>query len=455
MGASTTVDSAVSNPGGTGNTLVITLPSTQAVNDVLFIWITNTGNAAWGTSPNWGLNQSGWSRKAQFSVGTSSNGVVCTLLYRKLVSGDTLPLTNPTATLGATSTRSAVSWTERGADIEGVFVLPEWGDYIQAVGTANLIDLPDVTTHSPQMHVIHCYGQRAATNAPQPTGYTQLTNGEVVISGTLVNNVSEKTVADAQTLLADQTVTPTSGARWGAVLICIPSPDYVYYRSGSQALTASGTSVTGTLPSGTASSDWRSNKDLVIATVEAGGTPTISPQVGGDWTEITGFATTTSGNGTTVRKYWALYDGTLNLQFNRSTTGEIAVCLTTYRNSDQTNPIGNVNVRQNASSTTSTWNALTRSETNATVSATCVADGTPSYTSPITWTERMDGNGIACSDQVFATAGSTASASFTLSAANATAVGLVELLSVSGSAPPAPDLIPRRGSFGQDARLRR
>jgi hypothetical protein len=199
-------------------------------------------------------------------------------------------------------------------------------------------------------------------------------------------------------------------------------------------LTASGTSVTGTLPTGTSSSDNRGNKDLIIATVEAAGTPTISPQVGGDWTEITSWATTSSGNGTTTKKYWSLYDGSLNLQFNRSTTGEIAVCLTTYRNTDQVSPIGNSDADGRASSTTSTWDAITRSETNATVTATCVADGTPTFTSPAGWTERMDGNGITCSDQIFDAIGSVASASFTLSAANATACGLVEILSVSGQA---------------------
>lgn len=424
MGTPVAIDSAVTNPGGTGSTITPNLPSTQSVNDVIYIWVVNSGNVLW-TEP------AGWLRKDRRAVGTTSNGIVGTLLYRKLVSGDTLPLSGPLCTLGATVTREAIAWTERGADVEGVHILAEWGANGHATGTANPIRPPSVTTLAPTMHILHLYGQRSATNAPEPTGYTQLTNGEVIISGTLVCNVSEKVENNAQTVLSNQDASPTSGARWVAAILCIPSPDYVYYRSGSQALTASGTSVTGTLPTGTSSSDWRTNKDVIIATVEAAGTPTISAQVGGDWTEIATWATTTSGNGTTVKKFWALYDGSINLQFNRSTSGEIAVCLTTYRNSDQASPIGGVNVQQNASSTTSAWPALNRTETKSTVTFTCVADGTPSYTITAA-TERMDGNGIVCADRVYDAGGQVPSASFTLSTASPTACGLVELLSVSG-----------------------
>lgn len=423
MGAPTVFDVVATNPGGTGNTITPTLPS-HAAGDVIYIHVFNTGNTTW-TAP------AGWTRLDQRTVGASSNGIVGTWLYRRVLSGDSVPLANPVCSLGATVTRGAISRTVRGADVEGVFTLPEWGARGFATGTGNPIRPPSVTALAPDMLVLHCYGQRSATNAPEPSGYTQ--DQEVIISGTLVLNASQRTVTDAQTVLSNQDTSPTSGARWAAGIVCIPSPDYAYYRSGTQALTASGTSVTPTLPTGTSSNDNRSNKDLVIATVEAAGTPTISPQVGADWTEITGFATTTSGNGSTVRKYWSLYDGSLNLQFNRSTTGEIAVCLTTYRNTDQTTPIGNVNVRQNASSTTSTWDALARSETNSTVTATCIADGTPTYTAPVGWTERMDGNGIVCADQVFGAGGSAASSSFTLSAGSPTAVGLVEVLSVSGA----------------------
>jgi hypothetical protein len=418
--------SVVTNPGGTGSSITPTLSSHQ-VNDELEIFVANTGNVTW-TAP------AGWTRRDQKTIGTATTGLVGTLLYRRVLSSDTLPLSSPVCSLGATVTRFTVCRTIRGADVEGIFTLAEWGAFASATGTANPIRPPTVVTPAPEMLATIYYCQRAATNAPEQTGYTQ--DQEVISSGTLVLNVSEQVISGQQTSLANQDASPASGARWVAMIVCAPSPDYVYYRSGTQALTASGTSVIPILPTGTSTSDWRGNKDLIIATVEAAGTPTISPQVGADWTEIATWATTTSGNGTTVKKYWALYDGSISLQFNRSTTGEIAVCLTTYRNSDQVAPIGNANVRQNASSTTSTWDALTRSETNSTVTATCVADGTPTFTSPAGWTERMDGNGITCADQVYDVVGSSASASFTLSAGNATAVGLVELLSVS-SAPPA------------------
>lgn len=422
MAGATVFASAVSNPGSTGSTLTVTL-STHAADDVLVIYVANTGNVLWAGNPT------GWSRIDQRTVGTSSNGIVGTWLFRRVLSGDTLPLTNPVCTLGATVTRAAICRTIRGSDLEGVFTLPEWGARGFATGTANPVRPPSVTTLAPEMLVLHCYGQRSATNAPEPTNYTQ--DQEIIISGTLVLNASQRTVTDGQTVLSNQDASPTSGARWAAGILCIPSPDYVYYRSGSQALTASGTSVTGTLPTGTSSSDWRTNKDVIIATVEAAGTPTISAQVGGDWTEIATWATTTSGNGTTVKKFWALYDGSINLQFNRSTSGEIAVCLTTYRNSDQTSPIGGANVQQNASATTSAWPALDRTETKSTVTFTCVADGTPSYTITAA-TERMDGNGIVCADRVYDAGGQVPSAPFTLSTASPTACGLVELLSVSG-----------------------
>lgn len=421
MAAPTVFASAVSNPGGTGSTLTVTL-STHAANDYLIFFVQNTGNTLWAGNP------AGWTRIDQRSVGTSANGIVGTWLWKKATSSSE---TNPACTLGATVTRAAICWTIRGADLEGAFTLPEWGARGFATGTGNPIRPPAVTTLAPEMLVLIGYGQRSATNAPEQTNYTQ--NQEVVISGTLVLNASERTVADNATALSNQDASPTSGARWAAGILCIPSPDYVYYRSGSQALTASGTSATPALPTGTSSSDTSTRKDLIIATVEAAGTPTISPNTGADWTQIAGeWATTTSGNGTTVRKYWAHYDGTLDRQFNRSTTGEIFVYFSTYRNTDQTNPIGAIEAQQNASSTASTFPSLSRSKTKSTAQATCVADATPTFTIPAPWVERNDSNGISCADQAFDAGGAVASGSFTLSTASPTACGLVEIVSHAG-----------------------
>lgn len=420
MAAPTVFASAVSNPGGTGSTLTGTV-SSHAANDYLIFLVKNTGNVLWAGNP------AGWNRIDQRSVGTSSNGIVGTWFWKKAASGSE---SNPSFTLGATVTRAAICWTVRGADLEGAFTLPEWGARGFATGTSNPIRPPAVTTLHPEMLVLIGYGQRSATNAPDQTNYTQ--DQEIVISGTLVLNASERTVS-TQTALSNQDASPTSGVRWAAGILCIPSPDYVYYRSGSQALTASGTSATPALPTGTSSSDTSSRKDCIIATVEAAGTPTISPNTGADWTQIAGeWETTTSGNGTTVRKYWTLYDGSLDRQFNRSTTGKIFVYFSVYRNTDQTNPIGAIEAQQNASSTTSTFPALTRAETKSTVQATCVADATPTFTIPSPWIERNDANGIICADQSFNAGGQVASGSFTLSSASPTACGLVEVLSHAG-----------------------
>lgn len=410
--------SVVTNPGGTGSTIVPTLPS-HAANDEIEIWVTKTGNATW-TAP------AGWSIARQIvSPGTSSTATVGTLLYRRVLSTDTLPLPSPTCNLGATVTRHAIARTIRGADIEGVYTTPSWSAIGTGSGTANPIRPASVTTPAPEMLVTHYYCQRVATNAPEPSGYTQ--DQEVITSGTLITNVSQKNVADQNTALTNQDASPTSGGRWVGLVTCAPSIDYPYYRSGSQA-TATATNVTPALPTGTTAADQRSNKDLVIATVEAAGTAP-SPNTPGDWTLIGIWSNTTGGAGaTTVGKWWALYDGSLDRQFNRTGSGEISACLTTYYNVHQTTPIGNSDADPRASSTTSTWDALTRLAAKVVVTTTCVADATPSFTSPSGWIERMDGLGIACSDQTFNATGSTAAASFTLSSGSPTLVGLVEVV---------------------------
>lgn len=421
MAAPTVFDSNPTDPGGTGSSITPVL-STHATNDHIVIWIPNTGNTAWAGNP------AGWNRIDQRLVGNSGNGIVGTWLWKKATSASE---TNPLCNLGATVTRHAHAATIRGADLEGAFTLPEWGARGFATGTTNPISPPDVTTPAPEMLVLIGYGSRAGTDAPDQSGYTQAE--EIITSGTLVSNLSYKTVADPATLLSNQDASPTSGARWVAGILCIPSPDYVYYRSGSQALQANALNATPNLPTGTSSSDTSGRKDCVLATVECAGTPTVAPNTPADWTQIAGeWQTTTSGDGTTVRKYWTLYNGTLDRQFNRGTSGEIFVYFSVYRNTDQTNPIGAIEAQQNANSSTSTFPALTRTETKSTVQATCVADATPSFTIPSPWIERNDSNGIICADQAFNAGGQVASDSFTLSTASPTAAGLVEILSHAG-----------------------
>jgi hypothetical protein len=202
--ANPTVFNAVAtNPGGTGSTITVTL-STHAVGDLLIIYVANTGNVLWTGNPT------GWSRVDQRTVGTSSNGIVGTWLWRKVVAGDTLPLANPVCTLGATVTRLGTCRTVRGADLESPFVTPNYGQRGFSTGTANPIRPPTVVTPAPEMLALHCYGARAATNAPDPAGYTQ--DAEAVVSGTLVINAGSQVIADQNTTLSNQDASPTSGA---------------------------------------------------------------------------------------------------------------------------------------------------------------------------------------------------------------------------------------------------
>lgn len=421
MATPTTVASVVTNPGGTGSSIVPTLP-THAAGDVIEIFVGKTGNVTITAPANWTIRH-------QSTVGTSSNGLVGILLYRRVLSTDTLPLPSPTINLGATVTRGAIVLTKRGADIENVYNSASWGATNTTTGTANPIRPPSVTTPAPEMLAHHYYCQRAATNAPEPTGYTQ--DQQIVISGTLVINVSEKNVADQNTALTNQDASPTSGARWVGMIACAPSIDYPYYRSGSQATVANGTSVIPVKPTGTTASDQRGNKDVMIATAEAAGTPNIDPVDFELWQEIPIWTGVTSGNGTSVKKFWCYATASPSMEFTRETPGEISVCVTTYYNCQQTNPIGNSDADPRASSTTSTFDAITRTFSKVLVQATCVADATPSFTSPAGWIERMDGLGIACSDQTFNATGSTASASFTLSSGSPTLVGLVEVIGLA------------------------
>lgn len=423
MAFPTKQDSVVTNPGGTGSSIVPTLSSHQA-EDVIEIWVTKTGNAAWSAPAGWAI------ARQVTSPGSASTSAQGTLLYRRVLSTDTLPLSSPTCSLGATVTRHAVARTVRGADIEGVYTTPSWSAIGTGSGTANPIRPASVTTPAPEMMATHYYCQRLATNAPEPSGYTQ--DQEVITSGTLVTNVSQKNVADQATVLSNQDASPTSGGRWAAVITCAPSDDYPYYRSGSQA-TATATSVTPALPTGTTATDQRGNKDLIIATAEAAGT-TPTPNTPGDWVEIGGpWTGTTSGGATSVSKWRALYDGSLDRQFNRSGSGEISVCFTTYYNVNQTTPIGNSDADPRASSTTSAFDAVARLAAKCLMQATSVADGAPSFTPPTGWIERMDGLGITCAEQTFNPTGNTASASFTLSAGSPTLTGLVEIVGLNDS----------------------
>lgn len=227
MATPTIRDSTATNPGGTGSTITATLP-THAARDLIIIPVGNTGNTAWTGNP------AGWSRLTQNIVGTASNGLVGTFFYRFVLDGDTLPLANPQFTLGATVTRLAFAYSIDGVFESGIFTGPGWSARAFGTGTSNPVRPPSITTVTVDQLILHFYFQRAATNAPDPSGYTQ--DEEIVISGTLVGNASNKVVAASGTLLSNQDASPTSGVRWMAGIMAIPPPPANYpIRRGSLA----------------------------------------------------------------------------------------------------------------------------------------------------------------------------------------------------------------------------
>lgn len=209
-----TFASVVTSPGGTGSTITPVLPS-HAAGDVIEIFVAKTGNVAWNAP-------SGWTIKQQLiTSGSAAASTAGTLLYRLVLPGDSLPLPNPVCTLGATVTRSAVAVTKRDADINGVHTAAPWLAFGGATGNSNPIRPPAITTVTPDGAVYHYYCQRGATNAPEPTSYTQ--TREAIVSGTLVLNVSERNVADLSTTLSNQDASPASGVRWVGMIVATPS----------------------------------------------------------------------------------------------------------------------------------------------------------------------------------------------------------------------------------------
>lgn len=417
MGVPVPQSEQVTAPSGTGTTITIGLTSLgYQEDDVIEIQVGWKGNQAPTTL-------TGWTHRFTNTTGTASNGLGQGTWWKRVGPSETI--SDPVLTIGATAVeRRAIAYCIRGADIDNP--ANTFWQKQQTVGNSATPTPPAITTLAPNyllLHLVSCRGNSAIT---PPTGYNE--EQDTAEGTTICTEGSTKTQATAGSVSGQ--AASISSNRWVAAIIGIPSPDYPYFRSQTSA-TATATNVTPALPTGTTNADFYGRKDLLLLTAEApGDTPT--PNTPGDWTEI--WSTTTSGGATNVKKWWTLYDGSVDTRVNRATSGEISVQLCTYRNPHQTSPIGNVNVRQNASSTTSTWDALTRSFTKSTVNASCVADGVPAYTSPASWTERSDGNGITTSDQIFEDTGSTASASFTLGTASPTAVGLVEIKSWAGVA---------------------
>lgn len=215
MAVPTIRDSTSTNPGSTGTTITVVLP-THAAGDVIYIPIGNTGNVTWAGNP------ANWLRVDQRTVGTATNGLVGSVFRRRVLIGDTLPLANPVFTLGATVTRVAFAISIDGAFEDSAFVHPSWNVHAFNTGTANPIRPPSITTLVAESLILHFYFQRAATNAPDPSTYTQ--DEEIIISGTLVGNLASKAVATQGTVLSNQDASPTSGARWVSGIASIPPP---------------------------------------------------------------------------------------------------------------------------------------------------------------------------------------------------------------------------------------
>lgn len=215
MATPTVRDSTLTNPGSTGSNITAVLPI-HAAGDIIIIPIGNTGNTAWLGDP------AGWTRRTQNIVGTSANGIVGTVFYRRVLTTDSLPLASPLFTLGATVTRAALAWSIDGASEDGIFTLPAWSGNGFTTGTNNPVRPPSITTQTIDSLILHFYFQRSATNAPDPATYTQ--DEEIIISGTLVGNGANKAVASQETVLSNQDASPTSGVRWMAGIIAVPIP---------------------------------------------------------------------------------------------------------------------------------------------------------------------------------------------------------------------------------------
>jgi len=439
VGVPVSQDEAVSAPTGTATTIVITLPSHQE-DDILIIQAGWKGNQA-------PTVLTGWTHWFTNTTGTATTGVGQGVWWRRVNPSETV--SNPTLTIGATAVeRRAIAYTIRGADIDNP--ADTFWQRQQTVGNSATPTPPAITTIAPNyllLHLVSCRGNSAIT---QPTGYTE--EQDSAEGTTICTEGSTKTQATAAAV-SGQAASITSG-RWVAAIIGIPSKDYAYFRSQTST-TASGTSVTGTLPSGTTQTDFYGNADGMLAIVKAAGSAVEITPTDSAWLNVDNWNLDTSTGSDSIEVFYAEYAAGRNLNFGRSGSGNIAVQLVTYRNVHQTDYIGNSSAKTQTG-TPSTFDAQARQNTQSTVVSIIVADADTNnvHTAPSGYTERSDGLGIGTCDQVFESSGTTASASWTTTAA-ANVVGLIELLNITGAAPSAAEFLPRRGSFGQDARLRK
>lgn len=404
-------------PTGTGTTCPSTLPSHQE-DDILIVQFGWRGNQAPQTLTGWNL----WFSQA---TGTATTGCGQGLWWRRVNPSETV--SNPTLTIGTTAVeRKCNAVRIRGADIDNP--ANTFWQKAQTLGNSASPTPAGITLPAPSYQLLHfvtCRGNSAIT---QPTGYTEL--ADVAEGTTLCVEVSFKDQATGGTISGQ--AASISSNRWVAAIIGIPSPDYPYFRAQTST-TANGTGVTGTLPTGTTDADFYGRADGMLAVVKAAGSGVAITPTDSAWLNFTGWDLDTSSGSDSIEVFWAKYASGRNLNFGRSGSGVIDVQLLTYRNVHQTAFNGNSSAKTQTG-TPSTFDAQARQNTKSTVVSVIVADAETNnvHTAPSGYIERSDGLGIGTADQTFDAGGTTASGSWTTTAA-ANVVGLLEILSHAGA----------------------
>lgn len=414
------ITSTPTAPTGTGTTIPNIALDTHQEDDILVIHAGWKGNQAPTVLTDW----THWFTNA---TGTATNGCGQGWWWRRVGPGETV--SSPTLTLGGTAVeRKAISYRIRGADIDN----PANGFWLkqQTVGNSTTPTPPGITTLEPNYLIIHGVTCRGNSGVTPPTGYTE---EEDLPEGTILCVEGSSKVQATAVTLSGQAAAISSN-RWVAAIIAIPSKDYVKFRSQTSQTASGVTQITGTAPTGVTNDDFYDQADGLLAIVKAAGAGVnITAQDGAQWTKLTDFDREISGTDT-VALFEAHAQATNNWQFNRPSSGNIALQLIALRNVHQTDFIGNLHSRQN-SGTPAPWDAQNRQNTKSTVYGIIAADADTNnvHTAPSGYTERSDGAGIGICDQVFESGGATPSASWTTTnAVNVT--GLVEILSVSGVA---------------------
>lgn len=408
---------ASNTPTGTGTTCPSTVPTHQE-DDILI------AQFGWRGNQN-ATVLTGWNHYFTSPTGTASNGCTQGLWWRRVAPAETV--TAPTLTIGTTAVERKSNIVRiRGADIDNP--ANTFWQKQQTVGNNASPTPPGVSLPAPLYQLLHfvtCRGNSAVT---QPTDYTEL--ADVAEGTTLCVEVSFKDQLLSGSVSGQ--AASISSNRWVAAILAIPSPDFPYFRSQTST-TATDTSVTGTLPTGTTDVDFYGRADGMLALVKAAGSGiAITPGDSINWVNVPNWDIDTSTGSDSIEVFFTEYASGRSLLFSRPTSGVISVQLLTYRNIHQTAFIGNASAKTQAG-TPSTFDAQARQNTKSTVVSAIVADADTNnvHTAPSGFTEHSDGLGIGTADQIFDAGGTTPSGSWvTTNAANV--VGLIELLSHAG-----------------------